>query len=104
MANTKIKKNVRKESPLANHKSEIKRAKQNEVRRLRNRSNKSRVRTAVKAVRLTVAESALDRIEADLNAAKCIIDRAAQKGVIHRRTAARKISRLTRLVTTAKQS
>ncbi|WP_245588998.1 30S ribosomal protein S20 [Desulfatirhabdium butyrativorans] len=93
-----------KESHLANHKSEIKRAKQNEIRNFRNRSNKSRIKTAVKAVRLTVAETALDRIEADLNAAKSIIDRAAQKGIIHRRTAARKISRLTRLVNSTQKS
>jgi small subunit ribosomal protein S20 len=82
---------------LANHKSALKRARQNVVRRERNRANKTRVKTAVKKVRADAAVGALDAIPQDLRAAQSIIDKAAKKGVIHRRTAARKIARLARL-------
>ncbi len=82
---------------MANHKSALKRARQNVVRRERNRANKTRVKTAVKKVRADAAADALDAIPQDLRAAQSIIDKAAKKGVIHRRTAARKIARLARL-------
>ena len=86
---------------MANHKSALKRARQNEERRLRNKSTKTRVKNVVKNVRQAVA----GQIEADalseLNTAKSAIDKAAKKGVIHRNTAARKISRLTKQVNAA---
>jgi small subunit ribosomal protein S20 len=86
---------------LANHKSALKRARQNEDRQLRNKSTKTRIKNVVKNVRQAVA----GQIEADaateLNAAKSVIDNAAKKGVIHRNTAARKISRLTKQVNAA---
>ena len=85
---------------MANHKSALKRARQNEVRRLRNKSVRTRVKNASKQVRLTAAEGnqavALDK----LNLAQSIIDKAAKKGVIHKKTAGRKISRLSRVVNT----
>jgi small subunit ribosomal protein S20 len=79
---------------VANHKSALKRAKQNEIRRLRNKAVKTRVRSAVKTVRTAPAETA----DGDLKAAQSIIDRAAKKGVLHKRTAARKISRLRKML------
>ncbi len=79
---------------MANHKSALKRARQSEVRRLRNKAYKTRVRSAVKAVRGAAAEQAGER----LPAAVSIIQKTASKGVIHPRQAARKISRLARLV------
>ena len=79
---------------MANHKSALKRAKQNEIRRLRNKAVKTRVRSAVKTVRTAPADAAAG----ELKAAQSIIDRAAKKGVIHKRTAARKISRLQKSV------
>lgn len=90
---------IRKGVPaLANHKSEIKRAKQNENRKLRNRSTKTQVKNAVKTVRKATLELAAEDIGQNLNQAKSVIARAAQKGVIHPRNAARKISRLSKLV------
>jgi small subunit ribosomal protein S20 len=83
--------------PLANHKSALKRAGQNENRRLRNRSVKSRVKTVVKQVRQAVASEAGDSIANDLKAAQATIDKAVKKGVLHKRTGARKIARLARL-------
>jgi len=89
---------------LANHKSEIKRAKQNINRNLRNRSTKTRIKTAIKAVRNSVSNSALENSAQELNEAKSIIARAAQKGVIHPRNASRRISRLTKLINRASQA
>ena len=82
---------------MANHKSALKRARQNVVRRTRNRSNRTRVKNVVKDVRLAAKGSAED-IQERLDVAQSVIDKAAKKGAIHKRTAARKVSRLTRLV------
>lgn len=82
---------------MANHKSAVKRAKQNEKRRLRNRTVKTRVKSVTKAVRATGEATAEERAAALLSA-QSIIDKAAKKGVIHKRTASRKIARLTRFV------
>ena len=85
---------------MANHKSAIKRARQNEKRRLRNKSVKTRVKNIVKNVRLAVNEKSKEEALKELNTAKSTIDKAAKKGVIHERTAARKISRLSKHVNT----
>jgi small subunit ribosomal protein S20 len=85
---------------LANHKSALKRARQNEIRRMRNKAQKTRVKNVIKEVRIAVEQKAIDPAAGRLNAAKSAIDKAAKKGVIHQRTAARKISRLTKLVNT----
>ena len=80
---------------MANHKSALKRAGQNERRRMRNKAVQTRVKNVVKAVRLAEGEDAVEK----LNAAKSAIDKAAKKGVLHRKTASRKISRLAKRVT-----
>ena len=85
---------------MANHKSAIKRARQNEKRRMRNKSTKTRIKNIVKGLRFTVSEKSNEAALAELNIAKSIIDNAEKKGVIHRKTASRKISRLSRLVNT----
>ena len=85
---------------MANHKSALKRARQNEIRRLRNKSVRTRVKSIVKDVRLSVSENSKEAALKKLEMAKSNIDRAAQKGVIHKKTASRKISRLSKLVNT----
>ena len=80
---------------MANHKSAKKRAKQNEVRRIRNKSTRSSMNTAVKKVHAATEEGAGNASDL-LNSAKSLIAKAAKKGVIHQNTAARKISRLTK--------
>ena len=85
---------------MANYKSAIKRARQNEKRRLRNKSSKTRIKNIVKDVRLAVSEQSNEAALTKLDIAKSIIDNAAKKGVIHRKTASRKISRLSRLINT----
>jgi len=82
---------------LANHKSAIKRARQNELRHLRNKSVKTRIKTIVKDIRSAAAGRSSDDMSARIIAAQSAIDKASKKSVIHKRTAARKISRLTKL-------
>ena len=82
---------------MANHKSALKRAGQNERRRLRNKAVQTRVKNVVKDVRLAVAQNTENAVE-QLNTAKSAIDKAAKKGVLHKKTASRKISRLNRQV------
>lgn len=85
---------------MANHKSALKRARQNSQRRLRNKSLKTRVKSVVKDVRLAVSENSKETALDQLNQAKSTIDKAVKKGVIHKKTAARKISRLSKLANT----
>jgi small subunit ribosomal protein S20 len=83
---------------LARHLSALKRARQNEKRRLRNQSRKTRVKHAVREVRAAVAQKNLEAAETALKKAVPTIARVAGKGALHWRSAARKISRLTRIV------
>lgn len=83
---------------MANHKSAEKRVRQNAKRNEINRSNRSKLRTQIKKLRIALADS--DKAESNelLNPTISVIDRAVNKGVIHRNTAARYKSRLTRHV------
>ena len=81
---------------MANHKSSLKRAKQDEKKRLRNKIVKTQLKNAVKSVRTASTEKSGD-LSKMLQETQSTIDKAAKKGVIHKRTAARKISRLAKL-------
>lgn len=83
---------------MANHKSAEKRNRQNAVRSARNTHIRSTMRTYVKQVRQAVAEGDMDSARLALAKAVPCIDKAASKGVIHKATASRKISRLSKLV------
>ena len=83
---------------MANHKSAFKRARQNEVRRIRNKSTKTRIKNIVKDVRLAASEKSKESALTELDTAKSIIDKAEKKGVIHKKTASRKISSLSKFV------
>ena len=87
---------------MANHKSALKRARQNELSRLRNKAVKTRVKSIVKDVRFSVEEPSNEDVMAKLIAAQTLIDKASKNGVLHKKTAARKISRLSKLVNSAK--
>ncbi len=82
---------------MANIKSQIKRNRQNEKRRLRNRQVRSEVSTRTKAA-VAAAEEGADDVDEKVKTAIKRIDKAAQKGVLHKNTAARKKSRLVRRV------
>lgn len=83
---------------MANHKSAEKRDRQSKVRRLRNRMNRSAMKSAVRQIEMALAAGSEDEAKSALQHAIPIIDKTASKGTIHKRTAARKISRLTRRV------
>jgi small subunit ribosomal protein S20 len=80
---------------MANIKSQIKRIKQNEVRRERNKAVRSELRTRTKNA-LADAASGAESAAESLREAVARIDKAAQKGVIHPNQAARRKSRLMR--------
>jgi small subunit ribosomal protein S20 len=80
----------------------MKRARQNKKRRVRNQARKTRVKNVVREVRQAVAQKNLEGAEAALNKAVPLISQVAGKGTLHWRTAARKISRLTKQVNALK--
>ncbi|HUV94609.1 MAG TPA: 30S ribosomal protein S20 [Anaerolineae bacterium] len=79
---------------MANTASAIKRVRQNARRRMRNRMVRSRTRTFVKKADATIATGDTALAERAVRAAISELDRAAQKGGIHRNNAARRKSRL----------
>jgi len=83
---------------LANHPSAIKRAKQSEKRRVRNRSRKTRMKNVIKNLEEALSSNSPERASETLKEAISVIDKTAQKGVIHKNKASRKISRLTHRV------
>jgi small subunit ribosomal protein S20 len=84
---------------LANHKSALKRNRQSQVRRERNRMNRTKVKTVVKKIEAAVeVERSVEQAREALVAAIPVIERAATKGAFHKRTAARKVARLTKKV------
>lgn len=86
---------------MANHKSAKKRAKQSQVRRLRNRSAKTTLKGLEKRVR-AAKETGEDVKEQGqlMRETQSAIHKAAKKGIIHKKTASRKISRLFKLLNT----
>ena len=89
---------------LANHTSAIKRHKQNLKKAARNRSARTRMKNAIKAVRAAVLENNAEKASAAFVKATSILDKTAGKGVIHWKNAARKISRLAKAVNTIEKA
>ena len=81
---------------MANHPSALKRAKQNKVRRLRNASMKSKIKTGVKQYLQALEAPSQESTPSAFTQAVSLIDRAGSKGILHRRTASRKIARLSK--------
>jgi small subunit ribosomal protein S20 len=79
---------------VPNIKSAIKRVKVSEKRRLRNASQKSALRTAVKSFETAAVSGNVDNAKAALVEATKKLDKAVTKGLIHKNAAARKKSRL----------
>ena len=80
---------------MPNHKSAEKRMRQNERRRLINRSNRARLRTSIKNLRSALKGGNANEVKSLLPQTVSEIDKAVQKGVLHRNAAARQKSRLT---------
>ncbi|MBW1615528.1 MAG: 30S ribosomal protein S20 [Deltaproteobacteria bacterium] len=79
---------------MGNHKSAIKRAKQDKVKSLRNKGVKTQVKNIIKSLRTADSDAA----KTVFIKAQSVIDKAVKKGVIHKKTASRKISRLAKIV------
>ena len=79
---------------MANILSAKKRIRHTERRTAINRDRRSRIRTSIKNVEESIASGNKDAAQAALKAAQPEIMRGASKGVVHKNTAARKISRL----------
>jgi len=83
---------------MANHRSAVKRDRQNKKRRMRNRINKSKMKGAIRKVEDALVAGSEEQAKEALKAAIPVIERTAAKGSIHKNNASRKISRLTRRV------
>ena len=81
---------------MPNVKSAEKRMRQNVVRREVNRRRRSQMRTEIRRFRQLLSEKKIDDARGMLREVHAVIDRSAQKGIIHSNTAARYKSRLTK--------
>jgi len=89
---------------LANTASAKKRVRQNEKRRMRNRVWLTRARSTIKQTRIAIDSKDSEASIAAVNTAISELDRAASKGVIHKRNAARRKSRLLKKLSTLEMS
>ncbi len=83
---------------MANIKSAKKRILVSEIRAARNKAQKSAVKTYVKKVEAAVEAKDVEAAKAALLVATAAIDKAAKKGIYHKNTASRKVSRLAKAV------
>lgn len=83
---------------MANIKSAKKRIKVIETKTARNKAIKSKVKTYIKKVDVAIAEKDVEAAKAALVVATAEIYKAASKGVLHKKTASRKVSRLAKAV------
>jgi len=83
---------------MANIKSQIKRNRQNLKRQERNKAAKSALKTSTKKVHTAVAEGDLDAAEQQRRETARALDKAASRGIMHKRTVARKKSRMAKAV------
>jgi small subunit ribosomal protein S20 len=84
--------------------SAIKRARQAEAKELKNRSVKTKVKTLSKKVSEEVASKNIEGASVALKEAISAIDKAGRKGIIHRNTASRRVSGLSRMVNSISSS
>ncbi len=85
---------------MANHFSALKRARQTETRTARNRANTSQFRTALRKFRQALESGDAAQAQSQFSATVSMIDKAVRKGVIHKNTAARYKSRLSKRAAT----
>ena len=83
---------------MANHKSALKRDRQSKVRRLRNRINKTKMKSSVEQLEAAVEAGSEEQAVKALQNATSVIQQTASKGSIHKKTASRKVSRLAKSV------
>lgn len=83
---------------MANHKSAVKRIAQNKKRNARNTDRISRIRTIIKKFMIAVKDGTQEEAQAAFVVAQSEIQRGVSKGVFHRNTADRKVSRLNKMM------
>ncbi len=88
---------------MANTKSAIKRIRSAERKRKINQIHRSRARTYIKKTRSLIEGGQLEEAEAMASRAVSALDKAAEKGIIHKNNAARRKSRLLKYLNQAKQ-
>ena len=93
---------VSRRNTLANTRSAMKRVRSSQRRAQHNQVTRSTARTYVKKARQLIEQGSLEEAEAVVVQAVSALDRAAQKGVIHRNNAARRKSRLVKMLNQAK--
>ncbi len=89
---------------MANHKSALKRARQDKAKRLRKKGHRSKVKKAIKEVRTAIASNSTDQAEKKLVSAVSAMQKTVSRGALHKNQASRKISRLTRQINRLKTS
>lgn len=89
---------------MPNHSATEKRLRQDVKRHFRNISTKSKIKTLVKKVRTSVSENKLDDAKTQLRSAISALDTAAKNKIIHHRNAARKKSRLMKMLNKAEKA
>ncbi|NIA09111.1 MAG: 30S ribosomal protein S20 [Nitrospiraceae bacterium] len=86
---------------MANHKSALKRVRQNNKRQLANKTQRTRIKSVTKLVETAITEKSIEKAQENMKLAQKVIANSARKGgVLHRGTASRKISRLSKKVQT----
>jgi len=83
---------------VANHKSAEKRNRQAQAKRMRNRANRSKMKTLIKNLNEAIDAGNGEEAKTALASAVPVIAKTASKGTIHKKNASRKISRLTKRV------
>lgn len=83
-------------APVKKNMSALKRVRQDEKRELRNQSKANEIKTYVKKLEAALSIKDKDGIDAALKTAVKTLSSAASKGIIHKNTASRKISRITK--------
>jgi len=79
---------------MADHFSALKRARQTEKKTVRNRANKSRLRSALRSLREAIEKGDTAAAQSAYRATASVVDKGVQKGVLHKNTANRYKSRL----------
>ncbi len=89
---------------MANKLSSIKRARQNEARRIRNKAVRSDMRTSVKTVQKQLSENSVEGIDSTLSKAQSKLAKAAKRNIIKKNKLARMQSRLMKAAAKAKKA
>jgi len=86
---------------MANLKSAIKKTRRDEKRRMINKRNRSRMRTAIKKIRALISAGKIEEAQKEYPQVASIIDKTVTKGIIHANTAARYKSRISKAIKNA---